>query len=130
MRHALKSATEGAHIMNIEYAIDRLYDAGWTPQGDADVETLADGRPFPSLESIHHEFECAGLALTIAHNPQFHCYRATWNPLPDRTAGEAEQPPVRQGTVIGACEREAAVYALAILRAAYVKAPALELSPA
>ena len=30
--------------MNIEYAIDRLYDTGWLPSLDVDVETLADGR--------------------------------------------------------------------------------------
>src|SRR5262245_8081557 len=103
--------------MNLEYAVDRLYDAGWSPNGDTDVETRANGRPFPSLESIQHEFEHAGLALTIAHNAQFNCYRATWSPSKDAAHGDdREQPPIGHGTVIGACAREAAVYALAILR--------------
>lgn len=95
--------------MNLDYAIDRLYATGWSPAPAEDVETLADGRPFPSNETIEREFAQAGLKLSVAYAPQFRCHRATWTTMgPD---GEEFR-----GTVIGACEREAAVYALAQLR--------------
>ena len=101
--------------MNIEYAIDRLYDTGWLPAYVTDVETLADGRRFPSVLAVQHEFARRGLELAIKHNLVFNCYRATWAPV-----GEALDPSHeaddRHGTVIGSCEREAAVYALAQLR--------------
>jgi hypothetical protein len=55
------------------------------------------------------------MELAIKHNMMFSCYRATWAPI-----GEPLDPSAvgdeRHGTVIGACEREAAVYALAQLR--------------
>jgi hypothetical protein len=104
--------------MNLEYAIDRLYETDWQPGLESDVETLANGRRFPSVAAVGREFAAAGLELQITHNPKFNCYRATWAP-----AGEAHDPSrasdERYGTVIGACEREAAVYALAQLRAAH-----------
>ena len=66
---------------------------------------------------VREEFAEAGLELAIKHNLMFSCYRATWAP-----AGEPLDPSTavdeRHGTVIGACEREAAVYALAQLREA------------
>src|SRR5437762_192744 len=103
--------------MNLEYAVERLYEAGWTPAEDTDLERLEDGRRFPSVLSVQREFACAGLELSIKHNLMFKCYRATWGP-----AGEPLDPghaaDERHGTVVGACEREAAVYALAQLRAA------------
>ena len=48
----------------------------------------------------------------------FSCYRATWAPTgePLDPSSAADE---RHGTVVGACEREAAVYALAQLRAAF-----------
>jgi hypothetical protein len=95
--------------VNLEYAIDRLYATGWTPAAAEDVETLADGRRFPSNEAIRREFEQSGLKLHVAYTPQFKCYRATW------TASGVDGEEFR-GTVIGACEREAAVYAFAQLR--------------
>jgi hypothetical protein len=101
--------------MNLTYAVDRLLDAGWLPQDDLDVERLPDGRAFPSLLAVQREFSRAGLELSIKHNMIFNCYRATWAPLgepldPSHAADE------RHGTVVGACEKEAAVYALAQLR--------------
>src|SRR5689334_8422459 len=98
--------------MNLDYAIDRLYETGWTPSSQSDLELLPDGRKFPSIAAIQKEFSEAGLNLSIKHNPQFKCYRATWGPRgetmdPKRAADE------RHGTVIGKCEREAAVYAMA-----------------
>jgi hypothetical protein len=102
--------------MNIGYAIDRLYGTGWHPRPDDEVETLPDGRRFPSLLTVQRHFVGEGLELAIKHNLAFNCYRATWAPLgevldPSREADE------RHGTVVGSCEREAAVYALAQLRA-------------
>jgi hypothetical protein len=101
--------------MNLTYAVDRLLDAGWLPQDDPDIERLPDGRAFPSTIAVQREFSRAGLELSIKHNLIFNCYRATWAPLgepldPSHAADE------RHGTVVGACEKEAAVYALAQLR--------------
>src|SRR5436305_10165468 len=101
--------------MNLEYALDRLYDIGWLPSVDAELETAPDGRKFPSVLAVQREFARAGLELRIKHNLMFSCYRATWGPIgepldDDRAADE------RHGTVVAACEREAAVYALAQLR--------------
>ena len=113
--------------MNLDYAIDRLYQTGWTPDMDVELETGGDGRRFPSLLSIQREFAQAGLELQIKHNLIFKCYRATWGPLgepldPSRAAD------AKHGTVIGACEREAAVFALAQLRAIRNPAPQLALA--
>jgi hypothetical protein len=106
--------------MNLEYAVDRLYETEWIPSSDQQFETLPDGRKFPSVTAIQQEFSQAGLELSIKHNPTFKCYRATWAPRgqtidPKRAADD------RHGTVIGKCEREAAVYALAQLRAAQLE---------
>jgi hypothetical protein len=64
---------------------------------------------------VQREFAHAGLELSVKHNLMFGCYRATWGPVgepldPSHAADE------RHGTVIGSCEREASVYALAQLR--------------
>ena len=103
--------------MKLTYAVERLYDTGWTPSDDADLERLPDGRRFPSVPAVQHEFARAGLELSIKQNLVFNCFRSTWGP-----AGEvldyAHAADERHGTVIGACEREAAVYALAQLREA------------
>ena len=103
--------------MKLSYAVDRLYDIGWEPSVSEELEKLDDGRQFPSVLSVQREFAQAGLELAIKHNLVFNCCRATWAPIGEpldasRTADE------RHGTVVGACEREAAVYALAQLRAA------------
>ena len=106
--------------MNLAYAVDRLYQVGWENCEESDVETLPDGRRFPSVSAVQREFAQAGLELSIKHNAAFKCFRATWAPsgegLDDKHATDD-----RHGTVIGACEREAAVYALAQLRAARAK---------
>jgi hypothetical protein len=101
--------------MSINYAVDRLFDTGWSPVHYEGTETIADGRRIPSVLGVQREFARAGLELSIKHNLVFGCYRATWAPLgepldPEHAADE------QHGTVIGACEREAAVYALAQLR--------------
>ena len=101
--------------MNLDYAVDRLYEAGWLPTPDAPVERLPDGRWFPTLAAIQREFAAAGLQLSIKHNLMFSCYRATWAPLGERLDVDHDADD-RHGTVVGSCEREAAVYALAQLR--------------
>jgi hypothetical protein len=106
--------------MNLDYAVDRLYDIGWIPSFDMELETLPDGRKCPTLIAIQRDFSRAGLELAIKHNLMFDCYRATWAPAgepldPSHTADD------KHGTVVGACEKEAAVYALAQLRAAQVE---------
>ena len=106
--------------MNIEYAVERLYEVGWIPTVDVELETLPDGRKCPSVLAVQREFARAGLELAIKHNMMFSCYRATWAP-----AGEPLDPShaadERHGTVVGACQREAAIYALAQLRTAQME---------
>jgi hypothetical protein len=102
--------------MNLTYAVDRLLEAGWLPNSGVDLERLPDGRSYPSLFSVQREFSRAGLELSIKQNLIFSCHQATWGP-----AGEPLDPghaaDERHGTVVGSCEKEAAVYALAQLRA-------------
>jgi len=102
--------------MNLDYAIDRLYDTGWTPGMDGELEASNDGRQFPNVNSIQREFARAGLELQIKHNLIFKCFRATWGPLGE-TLDPSRAADAKHGTVIGSCEREAAVFALAQLRA-------------
>jgi hypothetical protein len=102
-------------MKNLEYAVERLLDTGWCP-GAEELERLQDGRVYPSVLAVQHEFASNGLELSIKQNLVFGCFRASWAP-----AGEAHaigQTDESHGTVIGACEREAAVYALAQLRVA------------
>jgi hypothetical protein len=101
--------------MNLDYAVDRLYEAGWLPSTESAVERLPDGRWFPTLAAIQQEFTQAGLQLSIKHNLMFSCYRATWAPANERLDVDHAADD-RHGTVVGSCEREAAVYALAQLR--------------
>ena len=101
--------------MNLDYAIARLLEAGWTSNRDADCETTPDGQKYPSVIAVQREFTQAGLELSMKHNLMFKCCRATWVPVGEKLdPSNAEDE--RHGTVVGACEREAAVYALAQLR--------------
>lgn len=96
--------------MTLEYAVERLYETGWTAVEENDIETLSDGRKFPSVAAVKRQFDEVGLSLSIKHNLMFNCFHAAWTP---RDPGNTDAHP---GTVIGACDREAAVYALAQLR--------------
>ncbi len=103
--------------MNLTYAVDRLLESGWLPTAEMDLEILPDGRSYPAVLAVQQEFARAGLELSIKQNLIFNCYRATWAPVgepldPSHAADE------RHGTVVGSCQREAAVYALAQLKAA------------
>ena len=104
--------------MNLDYAVDRLYESGWAPVfGNSDpYDTLPDGRSFPGIDSIRREFERAGLKLVFKHNMVFDTHRATWSPLNELNDSTPAQEARRFGTVIGSSEQEAAVYALAQLR--------------
>ncbi|HTL30875.1 MAG TPA: hypothetical protein VL282_16715 [Tepidisphaeraceae bacterium] len=101
--------------MNLHYAVDRLYEVGWLPSYEQDLEQLDDGRQFPSVQSVKDEFARARLALSIKHNLIFDCFRATWAPQGE-TLDPSHAEDSQHGTVVGACEREAAVFALAQLR--------------
>ena len=102
-------------MQHLDYAVERLFDTGWCPS-DEELDRLPDGRPFPSVLAVHREFAKHGLELAIKHNLVFGCYRASWAPHGEaHTIGHTDES---HGTVIGACEREAAVYALAQLRVA------------
>ena len=103
--------------MNLVYAVDRLEQTGWSPSKEQATERLPDGRKFPSVLTVQREFIRAGLDLAIKHNMVFNCYRATWAPAGE-PLDDAHAADDRHGTVIGSCEREAAVYALAHLREA------------
>jgi len=103
--------------MNLDYAVERLYATGWAPSAPMDLDRLADGRRIPSVLAVQREFAARGLELSIKHNLVFNCYRAAWAPLGEIMT-ESRTHDARHGTVIGACEREAAVYALAQLREA------------
>ena len=108
--------------MNLEFAVERLYQSGWSPIfGSVDqYDSLPDGRRFPGMESIYREFEQAGLRLNIKHNLVFDTHRATWSPTSVPDDSPPSQDPQHYGTVIGRSEREAAVYALAQLRESHV----------
>lgn len=101
--------------MNLVYAVERLLETGWCPSGES-LERLPDGRAYPPVLAVQREFTRAGLELSIKQNLVFGCCRATWAPAGE-TASE-ETTDARHGTVVGSCEREAAVYALAQLREA------------
>jgi hypothetical protein len=103
--------------MKLSFAVERLYSTGWTSDNAPGLDTLPDGRKYPSVLSVQREFAENGLELSIKHNLMFNCYRATWHAADAEPGAEDD----RQGTVIGACEREAAVYALAQLREALVE---------
>ena len=108
--------------MNLDYAVERLYATGWIPEVAPveELETLPDGRAFPSVRAVKDEFSRAGLELSISPNPKFHCCRASW-----RTGAQAPGGKDPGGTVVGSCEREAAVYALAQLRSSGAEHPML-----
>jgi hypothetical protein len=108
--------------MSLTYAVDRLYEIGWLPEQRIDLDRLPDGRRYPTLSAIQRIFTELGLRLSVKQNQKYRCYQAVWSP-----AGEPSDPArpadERHGTVVGSCDREAAVYALAQLLAAQAEAP-------
>ena len=103
--------------MSLAIAVDRLYETGWLPDGDhpyapADLDRLPTGLRFPTVAAVTRAFAEAGLELSVKQNLMFDCSRATWGPADGSTRGGDDQ----HGAVVGSCDREAAVYALAQLR--------------
>ncbi|MEZ6244300.1 MAG: hypothetical protein R3B57_14800 [Phycisphaerales bacterium] len=94
--------------MGIDFAIDELYATGWTALDSSGCEHHADGRAYPSPDTVRREFDQAGFDLSLRHIQLFDCYRAEWR---DRSGAAA-------GAVVGQTEAEAAVYALSQLRRA------------
>lgn len=90
--------------MGLDFALDALYDTGW--QSSATMPRLADGRVYPSLDTVHSQFAEAGFDLAVRHIQVFDCYRAEWR--------NAQGQP--GGAVVGQSAEEAAVYALSQLR--------------
>ena len=107
--------------MNLTFAVERLLETGWSPVGETSLERLPDGRPYPSLAAVRREFESAGLRLELKHNFMFNCCRATWAPRGEKIDPDHAEDD-RHGTVVGSCENEAAVYALAQWRESRVAA--------
>jgi hypothetical protein len=104
-------ATNEENTMTINYAVDRLYQTGWLPTDNAHLERLPSGLRYPTVAAVKRVFEDAGLELSIKPHLMFGCCRAEWKALDgDAPASELS------GTVVGSCEAEAAVYALANLR--------------
>jgi hypothetical protein len=103
--------------LNLTFALERLLETGWTSLGQSGLEHLPDGRPFPSVTAVRREFERHGLNLELKQNFMFNCCRATWAPRGEKLDPDHAED-ARHGTVVGSCENEAAVYALAQLRAA------------
>lgn len=101
------AAACGGFAMNLEYAVDKLYETGWQPEA-SDVQRLPDGRAYPSVAQVQQLFAAQGFELLLRYVQLFDCYRAVWT---DRTG-------TAQGAVVGADDCEAAVYALAQLRRA------------
>lgn len=96
--------------MGIDFAIEELYQTGWSALDTAGCEPDSTGRWVPTVERITREFSREGFTLEIRHVQLFDCFRAQW----------ADASGIPAGGVVGQSELEAAVYALAQLRRAGV----------
>lgn len=85
--------------MNLQYAISKLYETGWSPRDGRLLHQAEDGRMYPAVVDVKRVFEEDGLKLTLKNVTLFNCYRAEWP----------------GGYCVGSTENEAAVYALAKL---------------
>jgi hypothetical protein len=92
--------------MDLDFAVDALYQTGWTPPADETLPRDTFGRAYPSPEQVAAAFADQGLVLTIRHIQLFDCYRAEWKDA----VGQA------RGAVVGRSAEESAVYALSQLR--------------
>lgn len=101
--------------MNLTYAVERLLETGWSTHGERDVGRLPDGRAYPGVAAIRRTFAREGLDLELKQNFMFNCCRATWAPKGEQPDPDHAEDDLH-GTVVGADETEAAVYALAQLR--------------
>jgi hypothetical protein len=95
--------------MTINFAVDRLYETGWLPSAEMDLDKLPSGLRYPTVPTVMREFKNAGLSLQITPHLMFGCCRAEWTSITCQSTDLT-------GTVVGSCEKEAAVFALAKLR--------------
>ncbi len=107
--------------MSIAIAVDRLYEGGWLPSEEMELDRLPNGLRFPSVEAVRREFARAGLDLSLKQNLMYSCYRAAWVPKGE-SLDQTFEADGRHGTAVGNCEREAAVHALSQLRRALAEA--------
>jgi len=96
--------------MGLDFAIDELMATGWSAMDTTGCEHTPEGRVYPGVLRVQLEFTKVGHELSIRYVQLFDCHRAEWS--------DAKGAPV--GAVVGAGEREAAVYALAQFRKATV----------
>ena len=47
--------------MNLTYSVDRLYEVGWLPSDEMELEKLFDGRRYPTVAAIRKHFKGADL---------------------------------------------------------------------
>jgi hypothetical protein len=92
--------------MGLDFAIDALYESGWTADVGDPCKRHVDGRFYPSEELVQRFFADHGFSLTTRHIQLFDCYRAEWRD--DQGQGG--------GAVVGQTAEEAGVYAMSQLR--------------
>ncbi|GJQ28135.1 MAG: hypothetical protein HBSAPP03_00190 [Phycisphaerae bacterium] len=92
--------------MGLDFAVDALYQTGWTMHEPKALPRDPFGRPYPTREEVVRTFAEHGLSLNVRHVQLFDCYRAEWTDA----AGNA------RGAVVGQSADEAAVYALSQVR--------------
>jgi hypothetical protein len=97
--------------MTINFAVERLYETGWLPDQGMELERLPNGLRYPTVTAVQKTFRESGLNLSITPHLMFGCCRAEWTAMANHPQADE-----LTGTVVGSCEREAAVYALATLR--------------
>ena|ERR1051325_2602022 len=100
--------------MGLDFAIDALYETGWTAEDAQACRHHSDGRKYPTQELVGRCFEEHGYKLTIRHIQLFDCYRAEWRD------GQGQAG----GAVVGQTAEEAAVYAMSQLRRQHLAAKA------
>lgn len=101
--------------MTITFAVERLYETGWLPAEQMQLERLPNGLRYPSVSAVQQLFTEAGLQLSIKPHLMFGCCRAEWTSTTGPTSTGSTSTGL-SGTVVGSCDAEAAVYALAKLR--------------
>ena len=92
--------------MGLDFAIDSLYETGWTSEDAHGCRSHVDGRRYPTEDLVRRFFREHGYSLTIQHIQLFDCYRAEWRDDQGRAGG----------AVVGQTAEEAAVYAMSQLR--------------
>jgi len=92
--------------MGLDFAIDALYETGWSAEATPECQRHVDGRAYPPEDLVRKAFSNRGYDLTVRHIQLFDCYRAEWRDELGQAAG----------AVVGQTAAEAAVYALSQLR--------------